>query len=1010
MSTMNDDADVDVESRREELFELNTKAWEGEENVFEISNKLDSSLKKNTAFIKKLRMGINQESSKQLIEAIKTTSLEKYINEISAALCESLTYVSKNSDIEAAVEIVSALHQRFCLLFTPYIELYFSHLMEIPKENIELKEDKERLNKIKNILKFSIEFYIYGIFRTIEDMPKNELPNYLNELIKNKKSNIPFMIPLIKEIMSYKIETGLTIPIMISILKKYDFIYNIDNKLYELEYSVYLRKLFKSFTKKIILISNKLNENIKYNIKKSHNISMKTGKLLDDLNLNIKVEEKLLNEFKDFLKYSCPLFEIEIPELEKIIINENINLPIIQTNEIKINKWENLEMKEFYEDIPKLNQLVSEDILNNYDSKIYLEDFKGPKFTIILNKLQKAENGKEVDEIVKDFWNFGLCNKASRNRLNKYILDITDVSTFRNIVRFLVINKFYCEEIIENLITRLDKNLRFQIHHDNMAEKEILIFSELVKFKLVPNYVIFHKIRTLILNIEIHHNIDLLSLLFDGCGNILLYDEDYKNDTNEMIKLLKEEYKEKKFSHTDKHAVRIFLMSIKPQKIKKEDKKLIKEEEFLLYLIKTKLNDKNLNKIIRLISGSNWENEIIFKRIINILISPEDIQYDNIKLLAEIVFNLTNLSNNSKSLICLIIDELIEKIIEGLEDNDYVKSRSRISQIIYFTEIINLKMIKVELILTLLYKIICFGHENNYPKIEEECEIDEKDDFFRIRMINYILIKFEINKFNKDEEFIKNFKKFIRFYYYYTFTKEQKFNLDLKNMFIDINNKLSKEFGNNNFTRPNNYEESIKLLDLAMEGKLDVSIETDDEDKFENLQELRDERKKCELYLIDEKVEDVEDEEEEGEEEEEEEGEGDEESEEDIDEEEEEKAHREKENELYHEAELDMEMNKIIRESVDSRLGTIVGSQQELSATIGEPGKFAVAVPEGEGAADGCVQFQLLSRGGGKKVHGCQVVAIPENAAVVARVRREQRRVCDERRRVKDFILGSVAQ
>jgi regulator of nonsense transcripts 2 len=100
--------------RRRHLRDLNTKVWDGETGmhsgsidlgIFKLAASLDSSLKKNTAFIKRLRTGLNSENQAVLLKDISSLSLEKYIPEVVGAASEGLQKCKTISDILAAIEV-----------------------------------------------------------------------------------------------------------------------------------------------------------------------------------------------------------------------------------------------------------------------------------------------------------------------------------------------------------------------------------------------------------------------------------------------------------------------------------------------------------------------------------------------------------------------------------------------------------------------------------------------------------------------------------------------------------------------------------------------------------------------------------------------------------------------------------------------------------------------------------------------------------------------------------------
>lgn len=1063
---------VDLEKRRNELFELNTKAWNGDGNVFSVKGKLDTSLKKNTAFIKKVRLGITKENEKQLMDGIQTTSLEKYINEISSALCESLCKVSKTADIQCAIEVVSGLHQRFRETFTPYIELFFVHSMCYPSEKLSKKDEKETQVKIRNLLKLAMEFYLCGIFRTIDDMPVSELPKYLFKLKAANKDDIPIIVPMLKEVMGYDFISGVSLPVILSFLKRFgDMIYDQSNPRYEEQYSTFIRKLMKSYIKNAVSSTETYFKSISNKKQTAHIIALKTGKTVADMEENIEELETTFNEFKNFCDYSCPLFEIPPPELKvELEKEESTTVTVHQQATPKQNTiWENDETKKFYTDIPDLESLVSKEILETINAKILPHEAKGSKFAELILRLDNSETADDVDNVVKDFWDWGLSNKASRNRLSKHIVELRDVTKFRNIARFLKINEAYFEKCIEDLITRLDKSFRFQMHHDSIAERDILLFSELVKFKLIPIHIIFHKVRVLILNIEVNNNIDLLSLLFDACGKMLLYDEEYKDYTKGLIQLLLKVYKTKKFSHTDKYAVKVFLLSLNPPKINTEQiVEIPKEEKFLLYLIKTQLGKNTCDIIGNTFKLADWDNPSIYKRIVNILSKCADINFINIPYLAKIFKSLC--VPHSFTLKTQVLDQLIEDITIGLEENDIQLSRSRISQVIYFIHIINLKIISESNLIPLLYKIVCFGHSENNPTRENVCELDPPDDHFRIRLVSSMLLELDVSKL--EIATINNLIIFVKFFNYYVFTKMGPLAIDLNSKLDTALLHLNSSLNSNQFYRPKSYEESIMLLqqeftkldenDLIRNNKkvekstisTDINdVNSSDDDDFEDIDDVDDlsnDTSVNNLLNMDDKIyngtddssdggeesesdsdassdsdsEDDEDEEENSDGEENDEVEGtheivsdDVEEEEENDEEENDIEQRSK---AFFEAELDLEFEKLMYESMQNPTSNKL-NKGILSDSIGTPGDILYNLNKNKESPDtmietddlnssigdkGGVKFTFLSRSG-KKIQQ-QNITVPETSHLAINVRREQDRIRFEKDKIKNLVLNSV--
>ncbi|KAL2127794.1 hypothetical protein VTI74DRAFT_10162 [Chaetomium olivicolor] len=168
-------------ARRHELRDLNQRAWDGEKDLFPVAKSLDSTMKKNTAFIKRLRTAITPATQNTFLQEIKTVSLSKYLSEIVAACHEGLCKLKSPGEIEAGVEIVSALHQRFGPAeFTMYLGWYLGKSMATPDKSVlktlsaeaREKEEKDRLVRQRVLLRVVTELWLVGVLRTLDDIKR----------------------------------------------------------------------------------------------------------------------------------------------------------------------------------------------------------------------------------------------------------------------------------------------------------------------------------------------------------------------------------------------------------------------------------------------------------------------------------------------------------------------------------------------------------------------------------------------------------------------------------------------------------------------------------------------------------------------------------------------------------------------------------------------------------------------------------------------------------------------
>ncbi|XP_077565295.1 regulator of nonsense transcripts 2 isoform X1 [Stigmatopora nigra] len=144
---------------RKELRGKNQKAHEArpEEAFF---SRLDSSLKKNTAFVKKLRT-LTEQQRDSLSHDFASLNLSKYIGEAVASVVEAKL---KISDVGCAVHLCSLFHQRYGE-FAPLLLQGWRRHFEARKE-----DKAPNVSKLRTDLRFLAELTIVGFFTDKEGL------------------------------------------------------------------------------------------------------------------------------------------------------------------------------------------------------------------------------------------------------------------------------------------------------------------------------------------------------------------------------------------------------------------------------------------------------------------------------------------------------------------------------------------------------------------------------------------------------------------------------------------------------------------------------------------------------------------------------------------------------------------------------------------------------------------------------------------------------------------------
>ncbi|KAF3937458.1 hypothetical protein ABW19_dt0209589 [Dactylella cylindrospora] len=211
-------------------------------HVFPVKPPLDTSFKKNTTVIKRFRTSLTPENTSSLLKEISTVSLEKYLPEVISAVSEGLLKVKVVGDINTAVEVVSALHQRFGKAFTPFIVWNIAkglatpgkeQLRNLPAEQRE-KEESGRLARQRVLLRVATELWLVGVVRTLEDAAnpeesaaaaggsKSADSNKKQATITISKSGDDEPLPLeaLKDILSRDRE-GVNLPLVVLFIKNF---------------------------------------------------------------------------------------------------------------------------------------------------------------------------------------------------------------------------------------------------------------------------------------------------------------------------------------------------------------------------------------------------------------------------------------------------------------------------------------------------------------------------------------------------------------------------------------------------------------------------------------------------------------------------------------------------------------------------------------------------------------------------------------------------------------------
>jgi regulator of nonsense transcripts 2 len=168
--------------------------------------------------------------------------LHKYLSEIIAACYEGLCKLKSPGEIEAGVEIVSALHQRFGPTeFTENLAWLLGKGMATPDKGAlkslapeaREKEEKERIIRQRALLRVITELWLVGVARTLDDATKPDdatkgaAAGKVVELKTRTSSNKttaaePFPLEVLKDLLGYDREHT-NLPLLVIFVKAFSW-------------------------------------------------------------------------------------------------------------------------------------------------------------------------------------------------------------------------------------------------------------------------------------------------------------------------------------------------------------------------------------------------------------------------------------------------------------------------------------------------------------------------------------------------------------------------------------------------------------------------------------------------------------------------------------------------------------------------------------------------------------------------------------------------------------------
>uniref|UniRef100_A0A8C3FXV3 Regulator of nonsense transcripts 2 n=1 Tax=Cyclopterus lumpus TaxID=8103 RepID=A0A8C3FXV3_CYCLU len=773
---------------RKELRSRNQNAQEGrpEEAFF---SRLDSSLKKNTAFVKKLRT-LTEQQRDSLSHDFGSLNLSKYIGEAVSSVVEAKL---KISDVGCAVHLCSLFHQRY----TEFAPL----LLQAWKKHFEArKEDKSpNVSKLRTDLRFIAELTIVGLFTDKEglsliyeqlksiigsDRDTHTHVSVVISFCKHCGDDIAGLTPRKVKAATDKFGLGFPPSEIITIEKQQPF-------------QNLLREYFTSLTKHLKKDHRELQNTERQNRRILHS----KGELSEDRHKQYEESatsyQKLLantQSLADLLDENMP----ELPQDKSVQEEHGPGIDIFTPGkpgeyDLEGGIWEDEDARNFYENLVDLKAFVPAILFKDNekgkdkeeakdkdakDLELELEaldiadeplELEGPdeaESEELAKKLldeqeqedEEANTGSHLKLIVDAFIQ-QLPNCVNRDLIDKAAMDfcmnMNTKSNRRKLVRALFtvprqrldLLPFYSRlvatlhpcmsDVAEDLCSMLKGDFRFHIRKKDQINietknKTVRFIGELAKFKMFSKTDSLHCLKMLLSDFT-HHHIEMACTLLETCGRFLFRSPESHLRTSVLLEQM---MRKKQAQHLDARYVTMvenaYYYCNPPPMEKTVRKKRPPLHEYIRKLLYKDLSKVTTEKVLRQMRKLPWQDPEVKSYLICCMVNIWNVKYNSIHCVANL---LAGLVAYQEDVGIHVVDGVLEDIRLGMEVNQPKFNQRRISSGKFLGELYNYRMVESAVIFRTLFSFISFGiNQDGSPSA-----LDPPEHLFRIRLVCTVL-------------------------------------------------------------------------------------------------------------------------------------------------------------------------------------------------------------------------------------------------------------------------------
>lgn len=758
---------------------------------------LDSSLKKNTAFIKKLK-NLTESQHDSLVRDLQSLNLTKYVSEVAQAVVEAKL---KMSDINTAVHICSLLHQRYHD-FAPTLLENWQKVLALKKD-----EKSSNMSKLRVDLRLYAELIAAGIFAPKEGLPL--LGNVLTTLVgqdKEEHQNISVLLTFCRHcgedymgLVPRRIR-NLAETFKMAVPKS-EFLPRERQK----NVRQLLKDYFTSLTKHLFQDYKDLQHVEQHNrrlLQTRGELSQERVQLAE--NLAIGLSKLLVNA-----QQMAELLDEPLPELpQDKASGDDLGLGEMGLGEGgempdggAATLWEDDDMRAFYENFPELKALIPSILYSDSEKPTATPVEETPPEVVpetleeeeleAMETTEECKEGEEEEEeeilppdlpaeeeqeegggsggtggqasnkVLLDAFISALPNCINRDLIDsaamEFCLRLNTKPSRKKLVRalFLVprtrldLLPFYSRlvatlqplmpDLATDLVNMLKQDFKYQVRKKDQINieskiKVVRFIGELVKFRIFPRSEALTCLRVLLQDFN-HHHIEMACNLLETCGRFLYRTPDSHHRTKIYLEQMMRKKTVKAFDPRYNTMIENAYFYVNPPDTGPDTAKKERPpmHQYIRKLLYIDLSKSNTEKILRQMRKMHWEDQSTSRYIIKCLSAVWNAKFYNIRCIANLVAGLIS---HHDWVGPAVVDGVLEDIRIGLEVNHPKFNQRRVASAKYLGELYNYRVIESTIIFKVLYAFISFGVVFDPVVVTE---YDPPEHLFRIRLVCTLL-------------------------------------------------------------------------------------------------------------------------------------------------------------------------------------------------------------------------------------------------------------------------------